>query len=32
MINLKNEITAYNAYCEKQKKLSQHTIKHIGLT
>ena len=27
MINLQNEITAYIAYCEKQKKLSQHTIK-----
>ena len=34
MINLKNEITAYIAYCEKQKKLSHHTIKayRIDLT
>ena len=27
MINLQNKITSYITYCEKQKKLSQHTIK-----
>lgn len=34
MINLRNEITLYITYCEKQKKLSQHTIKayRIDLT
>ena len=34
MINLQNEIALYITYCEKQKKLSQHTIKayRIDLT
>ena len=27
MVNLQNEIMSYIIYCEKQKKLSQHTIK-----